>query len=178
MRFLLTAAFLLLSLIQTAQAQSELSTRLFIVSPAPGEVIFGNKVNVEIALPDDNIGGEGDVYIWIDAGLDYNKETAVVLDETLKYTYTDVYPGLHTIYAEYIGDDENAIYTHKTSVDFETIEQELKPAPVGDSGTPATPEPVGGLFLPSGGGNTILAIVLAVFAIIILWYLFGKKRKK
>lgn len=165
------------------QAQSNPPAQLFIISPSPGEVILSKKVHVILDFPQDS-KGQPHARLWLDASADHDKSISIMPDGK-EYTFDNISPGLHTLYVElfYTGDStwsndrpyDQPIFA---TVDFETIGEEIKPAPVVEEEAGATPGFLNGLFLPPGQGNTILTIVLIALAILILWYIFKHPRTK
>lgn len=165
------------------------SSELFIVSPAPGEVIASDEVTVQVRLPDgfelidpqmhaEHTEGQGHLHLWLDALPNHADETSVVRTESGTYTYKNVFSGLHAIYVElYRNDHLQYDPPISAQVQFETF-KELLTAPSDEVPASAPPTSKGGLFLPPGGGNTLLAILIIAIAIGILWYIFGKSRRK
>ncbi len=155
-------------------AQSEPPTRLFIISPAPGEVIQGKEVKVTVRLPAGVTLDEYHVHLWLDALASHENELSAVLEEIPEHTYTSVFSGLHTIYAEaYRNDHVELDQRMFTKVEFETADEQLKPATDPDS-----PPAVGdGSSIARGSGNTLFALAFIAAVIGLLWYLFGRQKK-
>lgn len=170
----------------TTYAQS--SPQLFIISPAPGEVIQGTRVKVVSELPANltlrnpeiyttHTEGEGHLHVWLDALPAHDDTISVVLHNSTEYTFENVISGLHTLHVEYFRNDhrpyEPSLYA---SVEFETVAEELKSVPRQEGSVEAPPETEGGLFLPRGQGNTTLTLLIVVLIVAILWHAFGRKR--
>ncbi|MDO8505088.1 MAG: hypothetical protein Q7S48_00680 [bacterium] len=173
--FIITAFGLFLN---TALAQSEPSLRLFIISPSPGEVIQGKEVKVIVRLPAKITRDEYHVHLWLDALPEHENELSVVLEDIPEYTYTDVFSGLHTIYAEVYRNNHVALAERMfTQVEFETNDEELKPATDPDGQTQPPSDGGGGLWMPQGSRNTILSLALIFIVIGLLWYIFGRQKK-
>lgn len=184
----ITFSALLLFAASTLCTRAQTQPALLIVSPAPGEVIAGDRVNVVVRLPahlklvdpqqkGEHVEGEGHLHIWIDTFPKHDNGLSQVLTDRLTYTYENVFSGLHTIHAEFLRNDHLRYDPpNAAEVQFETSKNL---AERDDDQAPATAAPVsrGGFFLPSGGGNTLLAATVVVIAIGALWYLFGRKRK-
>lgn len=163
------------------------SPELFIISPAPGEVIASDEITVQVRIPDGfelvdpgthtaHKEGQGHLHIWLDAVANHAGETSAVLTDRETYTYKNVFSGLHTIYAEFYRNDHLRYDPPiAAQVQFETF-KELLTAPGDEQTSAAPPTSTGGLFLPPGGGNTVLAVLVVAAGVIILWYWFGRKR--
>lgn len=162
---------------------------LFIISPAPGEVIFGNRVALKVELSSQftltnpelyptHVSGQGHLHIWIDALPSHDDAVSSVLTDTLEHTLENISPGLHTIYVELFRND-HAAYEPRviTSVEFENTVTLISPQ--GESPQPevGAPGSGSGIFLPPGRSNTILSIVLILVALLILWHLFERRKK-
>lgn len=162
---------------------------IFIISPAPGEVIVGSQaaLKVELAprftLTDPELyprhaDGQGHLHIWLDTLPRHDDAVSTVLTDTSEYTLKNVAPGLHTIYAEFFRND-HAAYEPRVigSVEFENTAEVIFPA--GGVAAPGVGAPASssGIFLPAGRSNAILSIALILAALGILWYLLGRKRK-
>lgn len=160
-------------------AQSEPPPRLFIVSPAPGEVIVGTDVKVIIRLPSEITLDEYHVHVWLDTLPAHDNELAVSLEEIPEYTYSNVFSGLHKLYAEAYRNDHTPLDRKMfAEVEFETVGEEIKPVPA-DGGQPQIPPAEeGGLFIPQGSGNTLFALVFIAAAIALLWYIFGRQKRR
>lgn len=174
-----------------ALAQSEPPPRLFILSPAPGEVILSDKVQVIVNLPKDlslidpaerqeHVDGEGHLHLWLDATLIHDDTVSVTLAEAPVHVYENVFSGLHTLYAEFYRNDHSPYEPLLAAkVEFETGGEELKPAPdAGEDSGVSVGDIYGGLFLPPGKGNTIFVIILVMIGSGVLWYFFGRRPRK
>lgn len=155
------------------------SSALQIISPAPGEVIAGDKVKAIVILPDGFALDDYHVHLWLDTLPVHDSSLGVSLTDTTEHTFEGVFSGLHTLYAEIYRDD-HAPMTQRlyVQVEFETVNEELKGVPKDEGKVEAPPDGSGGLFLPRGKGNTALAIILVVVALAILWFVFGRSRKQ
>lgn len=160
-------------------AQSEPPPRLFIISPAPGEVIVGTDVKVIIRLPAGVTLDDYHVHLWLDTLSAHDNELAVSLEEIPEHTYSNVFSGLHKLYAEAYRDDHTPVDRKMfAEVEFETGGEEIKPAPAKDGQQEAPPEGAGGQFIPQGSGNTLFALILIAIFIGLLWYIFGRQRRR
>lgn len=151
-----------------------------IVSPAPGEVIEGDVVQVLLQVSSElKLGENARVHLWLDV-LERTSDNAVASREP-SYIFNNVRSGLHTLHAEVVRQDGSSFdQKMEAKVEFETFKEELKREPRrGEDRGGAPPEPDGGLFLPRGkSSNTIFTIVLVVIGAAILWFVFGRQDKK
>lgn len=162
-----------------AYAQSEPPPRLFIVSPSPGEVIQGKEVKVIVRLPSEVTLDDHHIHLWLDTLPAHDNELAVSLEEIPEYTYVNVFSGLHKLYAEVYRNDHLSIDRKMfAEVEFETIDEEIRPAPNEDGQVQLPPDSEGGSFIPQGGGNTLFALALIGIGIALLWYIFGRQKTK
>ncbi len=183
MQNILIVVTILLGLFGPTYVFSQDEARLLIVSPAPGEVVAGDAVFVEVRLPagftlaDPNVEkqhvqGEGHLHLWLDAQPTHAETTSVVLNSEVQYRYTNVFSGLHTLYAEFYRNDEQPYEPRiADEVNFETYREILTP-PV-DGGSANVPPPA----TPAGRGRIALAVALLIFAVAVLWNFFGRKKK-
>lgn len=172
-----------------AVAQSAPPPRLFIVSPAPGEVIAGTDVKVIVQLPPAitlvdpqthtaNVEGEGHVHMWLDALSAHDDEVSVALVGTNEYIYHSVFSGLHTLHVALFQNDHTAYPSRfAAAVEFETVGEELKPAPIQGGQSPEPSVGGTGLFLPHESGNTLFGIVLIAVFVALLWYIFERRKR-
>lgn len=176
--FLYLCAIVFLALVNRAVAQSEPPPRFLIISPSPGEVISGSAVKVIVRLPSEITLDDHHVHLWLDALPEHDSELAVSLEETPEYTYANVFSGLHKLYAEVYRNDHLPLDRKMLAeVEFETADEELKPAPNKEGSVPLSPNREGGSFIPAGGGNTLFSLVLITIFVALLWYRFGRSKK-
>ena len=190
LKFLLTPTLVFIFPILTALAQTEPPPRLFIITPSPGEVIYGDTVNVIVDIPSDitlvdpetnqeKQDGEGHLHLWLDASPLHDETVSVTPPERPEYTYTKVFSGLHTLSARLYHNDHTPYEPRLSAkVEFETVGEELKPARSrGEDAGISLNDWSAGLFLPSGRGNTAGVVAVLVILIGALWYFFGRKKK-
>ncbi len=163
-----------------AWAQTE--PRLLIISPAPGEVVAGDEVFVEVRLPagfsladpsvpTQHVSGQGHLHLWLDAQPAHAEATSIILNSETQYRYANVFSGLHTLYAELYRNDELPYEPSiADEVNFETYREILTPPT--DGGGVRVPPPG----TPAGRGKTALTIGLVVFIFAILWHFFGRRK--
>ncbi len=106
-----------------------LAPTLSFISPAPRQVIIGNKVSVEIAVANfalvdykthpKLVPGQGHLHLW----LDQTKPTksSAVKSVSPAYAFENVKPGPHTLIAELVANDHSSLIPPATtSVSFTT----------------------------------------------------------
>src|SRR3989339_575577 len=66
------------------------SPTVSIISPAPGEVVYGDSITANVRMPDNFIlGQDGYLYFWLDATLERDSSNAVIVPEA-KHTFAQV----------------------------------------------------------------------------------------
>ncbi len=163
--------------------------QLFIISPAPGEVLQGNAVKIAVKLPPGITlvdpathtvltPGEGHLHFWLDSLPKHDDATSVTVFGSPEYTYTNTFSGLHTLRVELFQNDHTSYAPPMiASVDFETVAQSI-PQSTAQSRTIEVRVPNKWLLIPHSRSNMIFASVIAVLALAILWFVVERKKKK
>jgi len=150
------------------------SPTVSIISPAPGEVVYGDSITANVRMPDNFIlGQDGYLYFWLDAPLERDSSNAVIVPEA-QHTFAQVTSGLHTLWVELVNQNYASLSPKvEAMVEFETVVEGLA-GPGGGPG-PVPPQTSGGFL--SVSSNTVAVIILIGVAIVVLWYLFGRHKK-
>lgn len=151
------------------------SPTVSMISPAPGEVVYGDKIEARVRVPDNfRLGQDGYLYFWLDAPFERTSSNATIAEEAQRI-FEHVAAGLHTLWVELV-DQNYTSFSPKVEamVEFETI-VEVQPGAGGGGQGAIPPKTSGGFLLPSG--NTLAAIIFIGAAIAVLWYLFGRQKK-
>lgn len=170
-----------------AYTATALSSQLFIISPAPGEVIIGKTVAVAIELPREivlrdpqkftaRVENEGHLHLWLDALPAHDESISITLADKAEHILENVKPGLHTLYVEFVYSDHQPYAPRRSAtVEFETVGEEIKPAVDQDGQVEAPPEVSGNLFIPAGKSRPALTLGIIGIIILILAYLFYRR---
>lgn len=147
-----------------------------IISPSPGEVIIGDKVEARVKLPAGIALPEYSVKLWLDALTDYKDEIAVVLTDKLEHTFQNVFSGLHRLRAEVFRGNERLSPPILAMVEFETTNEAIKPLANGVVQPILPPTPSESLRSRSKT-RLIISFAIALLAVSALWQALSYRRK-